>query len=118
MSTYWHVACRTCDEIHPFNDANHQDVFMSRVAKLAPLLATLGPLDGDVELTTQYGRIDVWWFARHKGHDIVARNEYGAYCGDCNELFKCGGCGTRRHCQMPVGHDGAHGLRAPAQDNP
>lgn len=40
MSTYWHVACRTCDETHHFNDANHQDVFMSRVAKLAPLLTS------------------------------------------------------------------------------
>lgn len=108
MSTYWHVACRTCNEVHSFNDANHQDVLMSRIAKLAPLLATLTELDGDVELTTQYGPIDVWWFARHKGHDIVARNEYGDYCGDCNELLKCGSCGAPHHCRRPAGHDGAH----------
>ena len=50
----------------------------------------------------------MWWFARHKGHDIVARNEYGDYCGDCNELLKCGSCGAPHHCRRPAGHDGAH----------
>lgn len=124
MSTDWDVYCRTCNEEYGFGDANRRDAEMRALAKHAAAIAAIGRildevgqespvLAGALRLHTScivYGDppLNTSWFAKHAGHDLVARNEYGRCDDECGEWFDCAGCRHRAACSLPKGHAGEH----------
>ncbi len=79
MSTDYNVYCKTCDDIHRFNDANHQDDLMRALVRHKAAIAALAPLlaEASVELVTPYGYVSADWFAQHAAHDLAVIDEYG-----------------------------------------
>jgi len=80
MSCDWNVFCRTCNDEHGFDDANHMVDLMFTLIRHADAIAGLTSLldsTSDVVLKTHYGEITAGWFKKHLGHDLVARSEYG-----------------------------------------
>jgi hypothetical protein len=54
------------------------------------------------------------WFAKHAGHRVVVRDEYGGIMGDCGSWFGCDVCGHKgKRCVLPEGHDGEHSDKRP-----
>ena len=121
MSTDWNIYCATCGETHHFNDANHMNLTMRALIKHAGALADLAPLfrEPDTQLLqpprigSSWGTIDPWWFEKHRGHELVPRNEYGGFEDDCEVHFKCGKCGATERCGLPVNHPGDHAKERP-----
>lgn len=115
MSTDWNVHCMDCNETHTFDDANHRDVEMAALCKHAAAIAALVPLMEDVTSRGVdldlglygYGRIEPRWFAKHLGHRLVPRSEYGDFMDQCSEYIECV-CGNRKRCTLTPNHDGDH----------
>ena len=117
MSCDWDVYCRTCDESLGLPDMNHDDHKMRALIAYAPQLAALAPLMNEqhsFELNATYGRaaIDCGFFAKHLGHDLVPRDEYGQCDDTCHELIRCAcghpRCGGQWNCNLKKGHEGPH----------
>lgn len=85
MSCDWSIFCRTCNEEHPFSDANHAERLMRHIIASAPQIAALVPLidlnlsPWEIELGCRFGSIDPQFFREHLGHDLVPRSEYGNF---------------------------------------
>lgn len=111
MSCDYHVYCRSCSEQHPFMDANHGDRLMHHLIRHAAAIAALVPLIHEspesIDFRVFYGHIDPSWFARHLGHDLCVRDEYGKIDGTCGKRFDCPGCNTPHYCCRPMGHPDA-----------
>lgn len=56
---------------------------------------------------------DVAWFAKHAGHDLVVRDEYGAFVDECSEWLFCECCGRHQRCRHPKNHEGVHRPKVP-----
>ena len=113
MSCDWNVYCRTCNEEHSFNDANHMEQEMAALVKHAGAIAALAPLFDEsqwieMNLGRHWGTISPRWFAKHLGHDLIPRDEYGRFLDKCPEWVKCGKCGANHHCTLAYGHEGDH----------
>lgn len=113
MSEDWNIYCRDCRDTHYFSDANHQVELMRGLIKHSDVIAGLQPLMADHgEYITfsagHYGHIDVGWFAKHRGHALVAVSEYGKVDMECNEYVRCGDCGRSMCCRLEKGHVGEH----------
>jgi hypothetical protein len=116
MSTDWNIKCVDCDEIHHFDDANHQDDRMLLLIKHADAIAALAELS--TELGDQlnfrlgysgcYGSIDPAWFRKHLGHNLMPIDEYGRMLDQCREHVYCGECKTRHRCGLKLNHEGEH----------
>ncbi len=116
MSKYWDVHCRTCNEYLGLH-GNHQEVPACRIAATADTLAAVAKLMPGLTIDVSrsfefYGEtgneISVDWFAKHAGHDIAARNDYGEFANECNAAVVCPACGDRGTCRLPANHDGDH----------
>lgn len=82
MSEDWDIYCRTCDDNHGFNDANHREDLMWFLIDHSSVIAALDPVVNGrecIELKCFYGRINSEWFAKHLGHDLVPKSEYGDF---------------------------------------
>lgn len=129
MSTYWDVHCRTCDEGLGLY-LNHEEETMHWLISQRDALAAFGrDFDragasgrwgyGEVRLGDD-ASVDCEWFAKHAGHDLVPRDEYGGYADRCGHYWvKCGECGKQSRCLLPLGHSGEHATkeRAPSPDD-
>lgn len=120
MSTHWHVYCLDCKTEHEFLDANHEAAVMALLCKHAAAIAALAPLfeeysgiGADLELRVFYGRVDPIWFAKHAGHRLVPRNEYGGFLETCDAMFACKCCGSNLYCKLPPSHEGEHAKARP-----
>lgn len=114
MSCDWHVHCVDCNETHRFDDANHRDDLMRLLIKHADAIAAVAPLLADpearerLEFKTYYGSIDADWFAKHRGHQLRAIDEYGRLDTQCHGYFRCGNCDHDHACRLDRGHEGDH----------
>ena len=83
MSCDWNIRCVTCNSTHEFQDANHCLNLMLILIKHAKVIGALDELMqddttwADIDLITQYGRIDTGWFKTHCEHELRAIDEYG-----------------------------------------
>jgi hypothetical protein len=110
MSTHWDVCCVDCKSDLGLH-GNHQEAAANSIARDAARLATVPGLVVDAEATYDfYGecgktfRTD--WFVTHAGHQVVARNEYGAISGRCSAYVACAACNATGTCNLLPGHDG------------
>lgn len=113
VSCDWNIYCRTCDETHAFNDANRLEAEMHVLIKYAAQIAALAPVQNECGVDVQfgfysYGSIEPSWFARHLGHDLVPRDEYGRCADQCAEDVVCEHCGHRSRCARKLNHLGSH----------
>ena len=107
MSCDYFVWCRDCAERHEFNDANHRIDLMHALIRNRDAIAALVPLRsevGEITLQTYYGHIDVYWFAKHAGHELAVIDEYGKIDGSCGEFFLCPSSDHRHSCRLDKGH--------------
>ncbi len=125
MSTHWDVHCRTCNSDLGL-DLNHQEQLMLALCRTAPWLASMASslayvreaLAAQVSWHSPYIalderlHLDVAWFKRHEGHDLVPKNEYGQCSDECGERYACTSCGSFEACKLKLGHDGAHAKKA------
>ena len=84
MSEDWRVYCKTCNEEHHFDDANHREDLMWLLIDHAETISKLAPLIRDdrnwyISFKCCYGDIDPEWFLKHLGHDLIPRSEYGKF---------------------------------------
>lgn len=118
MSTYWDLACQDCDDVFEIH-ANHaaekiQDLIndlptIAAAAKLAPQLTLhlddayniYGESGREVSLATLGA-----WLAKHDGHRLAPKNEYGDFAGDCCKQVACAACGHSKRCRLDRGHPG------------
>ena len=116
MSTDYGVYCIDCNDKYIIED-NHHIEFGRLLVRLAPKLAAFYPTlnelrDGafgsDVFLRVPYENIDLSYFAKHEGHNLIACNEYGECDDECAEYFRCSSCGDRKTCRRLKKHDGDH----------
>lgn len=115
MSTYWDVYCKTCN--------SHADVGLGgvkngeepmielirnapQVVSLANIKKSFHDWRTEMELKVQGHPIDLDWFLTHGGHELVARDEYGGFSGQCGEYIRCGECNDKRRCGLAVNHEG------------
>jgi hypothetical protein len=117
MSHYWHLACLDCDDHRGGfgNDQSQWDVEMHRLAQSAEALATVATI---LQNINQRGRnlelkVSQWdntllleWFLQHRGHRIVAEDEYGIVFGECGKNQRCACCAHSFFCRLPTGHGG------------
>lgn len=111
MSTDYNVYCKTCEEIHYFNDANHRDDLMRGLIRHAKTIADMHEMMQDVQeiaFQTPYGMIDTAWFVKHREHELVVIDEYGRFLNQCIYNVKCEGCTKTVHCMLSHGHEGPH----------
>ena len=123
MSTYWYLYCRTCQEgdTERVGWWNHGiDRGLREVVGLLPEIARFAAaseavaaplLDIRIEWSGPEDRGGLNDFAqKHHAHEVVCKNEYGAYEDRCGEFFHCEGegCGRAMTCDQLVGHDGKH----------
>src|SRR5688572_30523283 len=82
MSCDWDVFCADCEEHHGFSDANHAELDMFDLIDNKDALAAFGrdfvhPRSMLFEVKCSWGWVNCEWFAKHAGHKLVARSEYG-----------------------------------------
>jgi len=115
VSHYWDVACLDCDDELGLR-VNKDPKGVARLVATAPSLAVLGESWPNIHidvyesflLSPETGIIPAGWFARHKGHRLVVRDEYNGVYGDCNEWGEGGEGGWDFICRLPKGHLGDH----------
>lgn len=108
MSCSYHVWCRDCGEQNELY-AERDPGLVRSLVRHADLIAALVPATREsysLELRTVYGRVDPSWFAAHRGHRLVVRNEYGVIESLCPKLAQCPHCETRTRCVSSEGHEG------------
>ncbi len=105
MSTYWDVYCRTCKEGAGLQE-NHNEQGMFDLIRAAPALATLPDGIGLGVESDRGSRLDMEWFRKHAGHELIPIDEYGRFSGQCSKWVQCSCCGTRKHCQLLSKHEG------------
>lgn len=118
MSCDWHIKCVDCDDVHRFDDANHQDDLMRLIIRHASAIAGLAALraedvQGDVEIWIYYGQIDIGWFATHHTHQLKPIDEYGRLDTQCQGHATCSQGGSHA-CVLDLDHAGDHSARREA----
>lgn len=120
MSCDWDVWCETCKDSLGLNDNNHGEDYVRDLLRIASTLADLGDAAAIVEkeagegvvvggfYSSSYHRFNPVWFARHRGHDLRCKNEYGQFDTQCTERVLCP-FGWHHDCELENGHAGAHG---------
>jgi hypothetical protein len=116
MSTDWHLFCATCEEDGwgYGADLNHRNLALKALIPHMTLFAAVGRagFDIDPESFDFYGsgtRGLAAWAAKHDGHRIRVKSEYGAFDDECSEWIHCPACGHQdMRCTLPEGHDGPH----------
>lgn len=126
MSNHYDLACATCADSRCGFDVNHGGEGFAELLRARPQLTALGRWLRDREATKSQWRIDgsgtktgvyadaAIFLAKHEGHDVYVRDEYGHRFDECSSAIDCASCGHRDYCHRPVGHDGEHAKeRAP-----
>jgi len=118
MSTYWYLYCRTCKagDAERVGYWNHGvDRGLRDIIKMLPSLAKIGDLNEsafvEIRLTGPENTSGIIDFAvAHASHEVVCKNEYGAYDDRCAAWFYCSGegCGRALSCTLVKDHDGEH----------
>lgn len=101
MSCDWDVRCLTCDVDAGISNANHALATMQSLVAHANVLAALSEAFGgvvDVELRIDCRWIPPEWFLAHRGHELIACNEYGQIDRPCAVVFSCPGCNEPVAC--------------------
>lgn len=110
MSCDWDVFCVDCQESLGIDNANHRDELMRWLVLQRDVIAAI---PGWLSVEYDDYRIDTQWFAKHAGHRLSPRDEYGYLDTQCRDDSICAHCGHRGHCLLEDGHEGEHALRKP-----
>lgn len=120
MSNYWDIWCRTCN-VGLGLEVNHGESTLHELISASTGLADLPLFDGCFELrllTAGSAAISIEWFREHRGHDLVPKDEYGRFSGQCGEPVICGECGSNQHCRLPSKHEGLHSFLVQPEFDP
>lgn len=118
MSTRWEIRCVDCDVVGGVEyqgSSSNPGVVLEHIAhadKIAALhLAAeeMRALGLRVEIGESWGGFDGAFFVTHRGHRLVARDEYGHEHGKCARRVLCT-CGTQVRCALDDGHEGPCGI--------
>lgn len=115
MSAFWDVECIDCNESLGLH-GNHQERGANAIAADAARLALVPGIRVNAyhyyDFSNEGNGLDATFptdfFAKHKGHDIRARNEYGALSNVCKTWVACAHCGRTGDCNLEPGHHGGH----------
>lgn len=104
MSRNWYLHCVKCDEDSWLDGINHGDGALATMARAAPLLFPLldevaFPDLHVVEVTLNGRRVPLDWFARHAGHPLCLRDEYGG-----SRPLEPARAGAKHHIDRAAGH--------------
>ena len=115
MSCDWDVWCLDCEEGLGLSDWNHKSDAMLDIIRARDALAALADVRPDAyasgfEYWGSYkDLVPVGFFAKHRGHRLIPRDEYGQCLDECGETIVCSHCklGNSR-CRLPEKHEGPH----------
>ena len=89
---------------------------MLQVIEAAPALASLGWADQSARVVLddrgEYLTFKARPFAKHQGHKLKPRDEYGRWYDQCRDFVRCAECGHTENCALKEKHDGPHGRKA------
>lgn len=113
MSTRYDIICETCGEILRVCDNNGADEMMLTLCRnadeIAAMADVLDAIGGTVrvEWMRDYETLDVAWFRKHLGHELIPIDEYGAKMNACQKYtrIQCEG-GHIHGCGLERDHDG------------
>lgn len=114
MSCHFDLWCKTCEDDAGLH-INHGERRLLDLLKHRAAFEGLtdAAIDAYAEASTE-GRVDtdaLRFFPRHKGHEVVVRDEYGRESGRCGEWVDCPTCGHAQPCALKAGHEGGHAPR-------
>lgn len=111
MSTAWGIRCVDCNE-YGCEQENRGLDWVENVIKCAPALVMLFDLNTHDDLCVMHesghhysGWVDLPFIAKHRGHKLVPRDEYGSDFMQCRGYAKCDQGGSRQ-CALDDGHEG------------
>ncbi len=93
-----------CEDSAPISDANHADRAMLDIIANRDAIAALAPVGAEVKILGYW--ISPEWFAKHAGHRLIPRDEYGRCLDECGKDMRCGACPATYRCRLPEKHDG------------
>lgn len=114
MSTRWEIRCVDCNMVGGVEyqgSSSSPGVVLLHIAlaeKLAAIHVAAEELRAagtSVVIGEPWECFDGSFFVTHRGHKLVARDEYGRDYGKCTGRVLCT-CGTRVHCALDDGHEG------------
>lgn len=114
MSNDWDFYCVPCEERCGLQDLNHCERELLAVLKHRAAIEALGPALKDIDSLGYSMMADgsfpdvVNFFAKHSGHEVRVRSEYGYFYGQCSDRVRCASCGNHHHCTLTEGHVGPH----------
>ena len=112
MSEDWDFYCTRCEERCGLHDLNHAEKQLREVLKhrdaIKALVPALEAID-DTYMMLREGTLPTVarFFAKHDGHEVKIRSEYGHFYGQCSDRVRCR-CGHDHHCVLEEGHAGEH----------
>lgn len=78
MSTYWRLLCHTCTEYAEMDSIKSGDETIAMMVQLTDaILAVPGHENHDYGLHVDFTYVPIRWIVQHRGHELVARSEYG-----------------------------------------
>lgn len=113
MSEKWDIYCVDCDKEHDAGETNHMHMEIVKAVLHSNAIAGLADFANDVNYFQldigRFAHLNPAWFAKHRGHKLVPRSEYGDIDGKCNKRVECSTCGSDYyHCILDADHKGEH----------
>jgi hypothetical protein len=111
--------CRKCrdkyarenfDRLQTWRKNYEEEMFaiIRHASAIAGLATLLEVTNVQLQLGYHNGSIDAVWFAKHLGHDLIPRDEYGRCADRCGEYVRCAHCVANHRCALPLGHADEH----------
>ena len=115
MSTDYDLYCVNCKCDAAIN-WNRGAADLASALKMRPALEAIGTAVANDDMAWRtintVDNVFTSFFARHVGHEVRVRSEYGEFYTDCNARIPCV-CGTTRYCVLPEKHVGEHSPTKP-----
>lgn len=104
MSVFYHLYCIDCKE----RGLEHALRVLRALITHADALASVHELEQELSLGIHLDGsmfMRPAWFAAHKGHHLVIRDDHGRVEGQCQKMAKCSRCGHQENCALKDGHE-------------
>lgn len=111
MSCDFDVFCLDCNANLGLQDWNRRSNEVQALIANAPAIAALAPLARSGFTLEHFDRnVPIEFFAKHLGHRLLPRDEYGGFLDECGAQFAClGACGNHwLTCRLVRDHEGQH----------
>jgi hypothetical protein len=119
MSTAWDVWCVGCGEGAGITVTNYVEGVAELIRQKHAIASLLPAKDAGVEVEVKpwfCNHVPIAWFAKHAGHELRPKDEYGRFDGACREHVDCPSCGRVFSCAKDRGHEEPHAnIRSPSR---